>query len=372
MKMKEPVVIYGASGYTGKLISWHLARAKIPFIAAGRNLKRLEEQMKLVPELVGASYSCAECPPDEAALTKLFKGSKIVYNVAGPFMPIAGPVARAALAAGCHYLDTTGETDWMRYLRDTLGADFKKAGLLLAPATSWMWTAGLLAAEIALETPGVDSLDLLYIADSATSVGSTQSFLRMCTNPQYFIQNRQLVMWPYATAYQALSPDSHRVFQSLPWSGSGECVWYEGDSRVSNCATLIAFRNDVMFGAVLDALKDFEKKARHLPVEQHEKITLEMAGGMVTEEPGREDPNCNRAVISCIGRGNTSGVKVVLRTTAPYFQTGLIASEACRRILDGRLLATGFQSPAKAFGARPLLAAMAELGYHTWNAQQTV
>ena len=45
--MSKQVVIYGASGYTGKLISWHMAELGIPFIAAGRSLSRLEEQMSL-------------------------------------------------------------------------------------------------------------------------------------------------------------------------------------------------------------------------------------------------------------------------------------------------------------------------------------
>jgi hypothetical protein len=369
--MKEPVVVYGASGYTGKLICWHLAEAKIPFIAAGRSEQRLQEQMALVPELKGASYRTQAVAHEEAALTQLFKGAKIVYNVTGPFMEIGEPVVRAALAAGCHYLDTTGEANWMTFIRDRYGAEFAKAGLLLAPATSYMWMAGMLATEIALETPGIDSLDILYLADSDTSVASTKSFLQMCTKPQFRLEHNKLVMWPYATAYPVMSPDSHRVFRALPWSGAGETVWYEHDPRVTNCATLVAFRSDVMFGAVVDVLVDFEKKYRHLPEAERDKITNEIASKLITTEPGREDPNKNRSVISCIGRGNCGGVKVILRGNSPYLQTGALAAEACRRILDGRILATGFQSGAKAFGARALLAALAERGYHSWDAQIT-
>ena len=95
-------------------------------------------------------------------------------------------------------------------------------------------------------------------------------------------------------------------------------------------------------------------------------------GAAITEvEPNREDPDRNRSVISCIGRGNMAGVSVVLRGNSPYLQTGALAAEACRRILDGRLLASGFQSPAKAFGARQLLNAWAERGYHSWEVHAT-
>lgn len=365
--MSAPVVVYGASGYTGKLICWHLAVAGIPFVAAGRSKARLEEQMALVPELKGASYEIAEVSHDIESLAALFSGAQIVYNVTGPFMQLGDPVVAAALEAGCHYLDTTGETDWMAFARDKFGAAFATKGLLLAPASSYMWAAGNVAAEIALETPGVDSLDILYLADSGTSVASTKSFLRMCTKPQYFLEHNELVMWPYATGYDVKSPDQHRTYKALPWSGGGEAIWYSSDERVANCATLVGFKNQVMFGAVLDTLTSFEEKYRHLSPEEQEQVTNQLGGEMTQEEPGREDPNKNRSVISCIGRGNMGGVTVVLRGNSPYLQTGALAADACRWILDGQLKTVGFQSPAAAFGARKIISAWAERGYHSWT-----
>jgi hypothetical protein len=286
-------------------------------------------------------------------------------------MQLGDPVVQACLEAGCHYLDTTGEADWMRHVRETYGAKFAAKGLLLAPATSYMWAAGNIAAEIALETPGVDSLDILYLADSATSVASTKSFLRMCTRTQYYIEHRKLVAWPMATSYLVKAPDSHRLFRGLPWSGGGEPVWYEGDARVSNCSTLVGFRSQAMFDAVIATLETFEKEYSHLPDAEQERICNELGGQLTQVEPDRENPDVNRSVISCIGRGNTSGVSVILRGNSPYIQTGLLAAEGCRRILRGQLLAAGFQSPAKAFGARNILNVWAEHGYHTWEAQAT-
>ncbi|WP_317450850.1 saccharopine dehydrogenase NADP-binding domain-containing protein [Sphingopyxis sp. LK2115] len=131
--MTAPVVVYGASGYTGKLIVWHLALAGIPFIAAGRSKARLEEQMAKVPELAGADYAIAEVEHDRASLATLFQGAKIVYNVTGPFMQLGEPVVQAALDAGCHYLDTTGETDWMAFCRDHYGALFAEKGCCWRP-----------------------------------------------------------------------------------------------------------------------------------------------------------------------------------------------------------------------------------------------
>ena len=364
---EKQVIVYGASGYTGKLIAWHLAEEQIPFIAAGRSAERLEEQMAAVPECAGHDYECVAVENTKEALVELFRGKKIVYNVVGPFMQLGEPVVQAALEAGCHYFDTTGETDWMLMIRDCYGDAFREKGLILCPATSYMWTAGLMAAEMALETPGVDSLDILYLADSDTSVASTKSFLRMCTKPQHYLERNEMKVWPFATAYDVLPPDHHATYQAVPWSGGGETVWYQHDERVNNCSTLVAFKNREIFGAILGVLAEFEEKYRELPPEEQEAVTNQIGGVITTEEPGREDPNLNRHITSVVGRGNTGGVRVILRGNSPYRQTGALAAEACRRVLLGKIRETGFASPAAVFGAHELAAALSELGYLAWE-----
>jgi short subunit dehydrogenase-like uncharacterized protein len=174
-------------------------------------------------------------------------------------------------------------------------------------------------------------------------------------------------VWPYATAYDVSVPDHHATYQALPWSGGGETVWYEHDNRVNNCTTLVAFKNREIFAAILGVLVDFEEKYRELPAEEQEEVTNQIGGAITTEEPGREDPNLNRNITSCIGRGNTGGVRVVMRGNSPYRQTGALAAEACRRVLLGLNRADGFVSPAKAFGARELAAALSEQGYLAWE-----
>ncbi len=77
MSTNHPVVVYGASGYTGKLVAWKLAKRGIPFIAAGRDKGRLEAEMAKVPELKGHDYRCVAVQHDKAALTDLFTGRQV-------------------------------------------------------------------------------------------------------------------------------------------------------------------------------------------------------------------------------------------------------------------------------------------------------
>jgi hypothetical protein len=364
---KPQVVIYGASGYTGKLIAWHLAERGIPFIAAGRDQQRLEEQMRLVPELAHAEYQCVAVERDRKALAALFAGTKVVYNVVGPFMQLSEPVVQACLDAGVHYLDTTGEQDWMLMLEERYGEQFRARELLLCPANAWMWTAGNIAAELALETPGIDTLDLIYVADSNTSVASTMSFLRMCCGDQHHLKNDVLEVWPHATSYDVLIPGEHQIYKALPWGGGGEPAWYRSDDRVNTCSVLVAFRRREVMDWVVGRMQEWHESLRHLPRDQQEEATNSWGRGMVTEEPPREVPALNRSTISCFGRGDVAGANIVLRGNCPYIQAGVWAAESVRRILTGHLRAVGFVSPCRAFGHRELAAATAECGYLTWD-----
>jgi short subunit dehydrogenase-like uncharacterized protein len=357
------VVLYGASGYTGKLTAWKLAERGIPFIAAGRSKERLEEELAKVPELAGHDYQCVAVQHETGALTEFFKGRKVVINIVGPFMQLGRPVVEASLAAGCHYFDTTGETDWMSLLKRTYGEAFAARDLALCPGNSYMWAEGNLAAEIALESPGIDTLDVLYLGDSEVSVASTMSFLRMCTQPQFYLRNNELVQWPWATPYQVHVPGEHMLLNALPWSGGGEPVWYRDDPRVRNCQTLVSFRNQERFLAVVGLLKKFEEECRHLDPAKQEDVTNEWGKAVTQTEPARENPAVNRCTLSVQGRGNTNSVSVILRGNSPYAQTGVLGAEAARRVLRGQLHGAGFVSPAQAFGARNLVAAQAEEGY---------
>ena len=56
MGTSKPVIVYGASGYTGRLVVEFLRHLQIPFAAAGRNGERLRETMKHVPGIETADY----------------------------------------------------------------------------------------------------------------------------------------------------------------------------------------------------------------------------------------------------------------------------------------------------------------------------
>ncbi|WP_286979074.1 saccharopine dehydrogenase NADP-binding domain-containing protein, partial [Pseudomonas sp.] len=157
MTQARNVLVYGASGYTGKLVAESLAQREMPFYMAGRSLDRLQNALAVVEERHGQQVD-AELVTVNHNLGELVEllqrlQIKVLINNVGPFMQLGWPVVDACLEAGVHYLDTTGEQDWTAAIGDKYGAAFAAKNLLLSPANSFMWAAGALAAEVVLETP---------------------------------------------------------------------------------------------------------------------------------------------------------------------------------------------------------------------------
>ncbi len=365
MSITPKVFVYGASGYTGKLVSESLASRGIPFVAAGRNRERLEAALKIVEDRFGSDFDAEIRVASNVVeeLVPLLQDIDVVINVAGPFMQIAWPVVESALQANCHYLDTTGEQDWVLAISAKYGRAFEDKGLLLNPANSYMWAAGAIAAEVVLETEGVDSLDLLYQIDNGLpSEASTKSFLRMICNDQYYLEQNELKLWPNDLVAMVSAPHRNQVLHALPWGGACEPVWFQHDERVRNCSVLTAIGEHLVAG-LKQAIEAFNEQARDLPQEHKEAWTNAAGDQMDTGEPPKDDLDVQRSVIVCNGQGRQVTTQFVMNMSAPYTWTGEICAEAAQRLLNGQLKKAGFQSAAQAFGHRELLEAFQPGGF---------
>jgi len=105
MSDKKKVVVYGASGYTGRLVCEYLREFNVPFIAAGRDKARIAEALETVPGIGTVDHEIVEVEHAVGPLSELFDGASVVCNMVGPFATYGHEVVEACLAAGCHYLD---------------------------------------------------------------------------------------------------------------------------------------------------------------------------------------------------------------------------------------------------------------------------
>ncbi len=368
MSLERKVIIYGANGYTGKLVAESLANRRMPFYFAGRSKDKLDTALAVVRERLGSDAwkldaEVIAVDNSVATLLPVFRKCSVVINVAGPFMQVAWPVVEAALEANCHYVDTTGEQDWTRAIADKFGARFAARGLLLAPATSFMWAAGALAAEVVLEDPEIDSLDILYQVDNGLpSEASTKSFLRMVCNDtsQYYLEQNEYKAWPNDVAHDVFVPYRSARLRALPWGGACEPVWLKG--RVRNCKVLTAI-GEHMIDPILQAIHAFNAQAPGLDQAGREALTNAIGAQISTGEPPKDHPDVQRGVIVVHGQSRTKTTSYVMNLSAAYTWTGEVCAEAARLILEGKLKRNGFQSAATAFNHRDLIRTFHALGY---------
>ena len=111
---------------------------------------------------------------DRDALAAAFDGASVVASLAGPFLELGVQPVWAAIDAGAHYLDTTGEQEFVRLLHELVDEEYDVA---LLPAFGFDYVPGDLAARLAAEQ--VDGpLDEIVVAYSVKGVGTSRGTRR--------------------------------------------------------------------------------------------------------------------------------------------------------------------------------------------------
>lgn len=159
------IAVHGASGFTGGLVAGELVRRGLTPVLVGRDEERLRRAAREagagpagVPEVRVAALD------DHGALVAALTGCDAVINCAGPFTRLGEPVVRAAIEAGTHYVDTTGEQGFLQRVFTQYAKPAQNAGVALVPAMTDDGLPGdLVAALTAARLPG--PADTVLVAD---------------------------------------------------------------------------------------------------------------------------------------------------------------------------------------------------------------
>ena len=113
MNRKYKIVIFGATGFTGELCAKFMSEkySDIPIAIAGRSLEKLEKIKNKhglpFPIIVADAF-------DVNALEKMCKDTEVVLSTAGPYHKYGSDLLGACVKNGCHYIDITGESFWIK------------------------------------------------------------------------------------------------------------------------------------------------------------------------------------------------------------------------------------------------------------------
>jgi hypothetical protein len=366
-----PIVVYGASGYTGRLVMEHLRELGVPFIAAGRNRQRVEESLRLVPGIESARYEIAEVEHTVASLRKLLSGRKVICNTVGPFARYNLEVAQACLSAGTHYIDTTAEQHAFLQMEEHFAAQFAKAGLVLIPSMAYMYAVSEIGARHCLETPGVDSLRLHAIGSAVPTVASAQSIFDAVGRACYYLKDRELVRYPGIENNRVCTP-SGEVLITSNWGGSTNPLWFRRDGRVRNCKMDVAMWNQELYKKELELERMHKVQLQWIPEQELRPLLDHLAKSVAPATPPRESRQVHRSIDVCLATGNNVAMKSTLFSTGGYLTTGALQAYAASRLAVEVPRVPGLRSPSEVFGHRELMGALKSYGYASIKVEQIV
>ncbi len=163
----KPILIYGASGVTGKLCVDAAEAQGRAYLIGGRNRTKLESVAG--PRCLGIRVA------DASNVGTAFDGVGCVVSTVGPFARYGLPVLDAAIAAGAHYVDTTAEQAFLPMALSRHDQAIA-AGVTALPACGVEYAPMFLAAS--LLGPGPVQT-YLWLDDFLPTQGSIRSMVAM-------------------------------------------------------------------------------------------------------------------------------------------------------------------------------------------------
>ena len=136
MEKNLDIVVYGATGFTGKLCAKYLSENSVDlnWAIAGRNKEKLEELKKELS--LDVDIFIAESN-DEKALDNITKNTKVVLSTAGPFHRYSSNLVKSCVKNSSDYVDITGEFFWIREMIDLHHEEASSKGVRIIPACGY-------------------------------------------------------------------------------------------------------------------------------------------------------------------------------------------------------------------------------------------
>jgi saccharopine dehydrogenase (NAD+, L-lysine-forming) len=185
------VLLYGATGFSGRLLAERLNRQGIDLVLAGRNPVRVAA----IAERLSLDFRIFSLE-DSLQIDYALEDIKVVLHAAGPYRRTALPMMRACIRTGTHYLDLAGE--WQVFQQAIeLGAAAASNAVMLMPGIGFSIVASdcllSLAAESSRDTV---ALRLAISTPEVMSRGTFRSMLQLTSSTVMVRRNRQLMSLP--------------------------------------------------------------------------------------------------------------------------------------------------------------------------------
>jgi len=307
------LLIYGATGYTGRMAAERAKTLGLRFEIAGRDHARLA----VLAAHLDVPFRVFDADADAAGA---LSGISVLLNFAGPFAHTAEPLMRACIKASVDYLDITAEINVYR-LAEQLGAEAVSHQVMLLPGVGWdVVPTDSLAVHVAKRVEQPFALSIALQVPGSMSRGSAMSVSEIIGAGVMARVDGELIATPAATLRHFDFGDGPVLCAPLSF---GDLVTGWHSTGIPNIAMFVHMSGDAFPEGDLSTLPD----------------------GPTAEE---REAHRARAVVEVMGVDSVTA-RSVIETVNGYSYTPLAALEAARRVLEGERL-SGFATPTKVFG----------------------
>lgn len=335
--MTQSFLLYGATGYTGRLAARAAVGQGFRPILAGRDPSKVEA---LAGELAldWRAFSLT----DTAALDRALHETRVVLHCAGPFSQTYRPMVGACLRTGAHYLDITGELIEHTALAER-DAEAAAAGVMLLPSVGFdVVPSDCLAAHLKRRLPTATHLTLAFQSCGGMSRGSLISTIDTIDRPGMIRRDGALIPVPAAWRTRQVDFGAGPVtVVTLPWGDLATAYRSTGIPNIETHMALpagqrLAMKSARILGPLLGSRPGkalLMRLAAALPAGPSEAARAEgysLLWGEATDAAGRH----------AVSR---------MRTPHSYMLTAQAAVAAAARVLAGDVR-PGYHTPASAYG----------------------
>jgi short subunit dehydrogenase-like uncharacterized protein len=337
------LLIYGSTGYTGRLIvAEALARGLRPTLAA-RNAQAVRAQA----QSLGLEWRAASMD-NPASLDAALDGATVVLHCAGPFAHTWRSMSDACLRRRAHYLDITGEIVVFEGLAQR-DAEARAAGIMLLPGVGFdVVPSDCLAAHLARRLPNAARLSLAFRALAGLSRGTLSTMIENLGSPGAVRRDGKIVSVPQAWRTRRIDfgDGKLRDATTIPW----------GD--VSTAFHSTGIPNIEVYVTMRPALRRAAIASRWLgPVLRSPLVRRALAARVRRGPPGPSEAEREHGASLLWGEAvtpNGQRVEARMRGASGYVMTAQTAVHLAAKALAGEA-PVGFQTPSRAYGADVIL-----------------
>jgi len=146
------IIIWGATGFTGKLVVEYFkdnAPRSLRWAIGGRDSKKLDEiktELGVDVDVVTGDNS------DLSSIDSAVKRTRVIMSMVGPYSLLGKNIVKSCVKNEVHYVDITGESDYVRYLIQQFHDEARDKKILIVPCCGFDSIPSDLGTYLAVKT----------------------------------------------------------------------------------------------------------------------------------------------------------------------------------------------------------------------------